>query len=94
VSEREGGRIKSKFVRYPGAESDQEKVSLPKKQVVDFKSPDNSSCVRDVTVLWKIAPDLDMVKIIIQICGTEKRRGNTQGKLLTHLRSNLVHQNF
>ena len=82
-SVREGGRVKSKFVRYLGVESDQEKVPLPKKDVVDFKPPDYSARAGDVNVLWKIAQDLDMVKAINQVCGYEKKRGNTPGKLLT-----------
>jgi hypothetical protein len=48
----------SKFVRYLGAESDQEKVLLPKTEIVGFKLPDNSSRTEDVTALWKVAQDL------------------------------------
>lgn len=83
-SVREGKKVRSIFVRYLGVESDQEKVPLPKKQVIDWKTPERSVRSGDITVLCKIAEDLQMAETIDRICGTKgRRKKNSPGKLLT-----------
>jgi len=83
-SVREGKTVRSIFVRYLGVESDQEKVSLPKKQVVTWRPPERSVRAGDVTVLFQIAQELQMVETIDRICGSNgRRRTISPGKLLT-----------
>ena len=83
-SVREGKKVRSIFVRYLGVESEQEKVPLPKKQVIDWKPPDRSVRAGDVTVLFQIAQDLQIAETIDRICGSKGRRKiNSPGKLLT-----------
>ena len=73
-SVREGKKVKSIFVRYLGVESEQEKVPLPKKQVIEWKPPDRSVRAGDITVLFRIAQDLQIVETIDRICGSKGRR--------------------
>jgi transposase len=81
---REGKNVRSKFIRYLGVESDQEKVPLPKKTVMDWKPPDRSVRAGDVAVLWSIASKMQMVETIDRICGLKgRRKANSPGKLLT-----------
>lgn len=83
-SVREGKKVRSEFVRYLGAESEQEKVPLPKKSMMDWKPPDRSVRAGDVTVLWSIASRMQMVATIDRICGLKgRRKANSPGKLLT-----------
>lgn len=83
-SVREGKKVRSIFVRYLGVESEEEKVPLPKKQVIDWKPPDRSVRAGDVSVLFKIAQDLQMAESIDRICGSKgRRKTNSPGKLLT-----------
>lgn len=83
-SVREGKKVRSVFVRYLGMESEEEKVPLPKKILVDWKPPDRSVRTGDVTILWRIAEELHIVETIDRICNVKgSKRGNTPGKLLT-----------
>jgi hypothetical protein len=69
-----GKKVRSIFVRYLGVESEQEKVPLPKKQIIDWKPPDRSVRAGDVTVLFQIAQDLQIAETIDRICGSKGRR--------------------
>ena len=83
-SVREGKKVKSEFVRYLGVESEQEKVPLPKKSVLDWKPPDRSVRAGDVSVLWSIARNMQMDATIDRICGLKgRKKANSPGKLLT-----------
>ena len=83
-SVREGKKVRSEFVRYLGVESEQEKVPLPKKSMIDWKPPERSVRAGDVTVLWSIANDMQMVETIDRVCGLKgRRKANSPGKLLT-----------
>lgn len=83
-SVREGKKVRSEFVRYLGVESEQEKVPLPKKTMIDWKPPERSVRAGDVTVLWSIAHDMQMVETIDRVCGLKgRRKANSPGKLLT-----------
>jgi transposase len=83
-SVREGKKVRSIFVRYLGVESDQEKIPLPKKQVVNWRPPERSVRAGDVTVLFQIAQELQMAETIDRICGSNgRRRTISPGKLLT-----------
>lgn len=83
-SVREGKKVRSEFIRYLGVESDEEKVPLPKKTVMDWKPPDRSIRAGDVTVIWSIANKMQMVETIDRICGLKgRRKANSPGKLLT-----------
>lgn len=65
-------------------ESGQEKVPLPKKQIIDWKPPDRSVQAGDVTVLFKIAQDLEIAETIDRICDSKgERKTNSPEKLLT-----------
>ena len=81
---REGKKVRSEFVRYLGVESDQEKVPLPKKTVIEWNPPERSVRAGDVTVLWSIATKMRMVETIDRICCHKgRRKANSPGKLLT-----------
>lgn len=83
-SVREGKKVRSEFVRYLGVESEQEKVPLPKKTMIDWKPPERSVRAGDVTVLWSIANEMQMVETIDRVCGLKgRRKANSPGKLLT-----------
>lgn len=83
-SVREGKKVRSIFVRYLGVESEQEKIPLPKKQIIDWKPPDRSVRAGDVTILFRIAQDLQIAETIDRICGSKgRRKTNSPGKLLT-----------
>jgi len=83
-SVREGKKVRSIFVRYLGVESEEEKVPLPKKLVIDWKPPDRSVRAGDVSVLFAIAQELQMAETIDRICSSRGRRKvNSVGKLLT-----------
>ena len=83
-SVREGKKVRSVFVRYLGVESDQEKVPLPKKSLIDWKSPERSVRSGDVTALWHIAQDLKIAQTINRICDYNKRDiAKSPGTLLT-----------
>ena len=83
-SVREGKNVRSEFIRYLGVESDQEKVPLPKKTMIDWKPPDRSIRAGDVTVLWSIANKMHMSDTIDRICGIKgRKKANSPGKLLT-----------
>ena len=83
-SVREGKKVRSEFIRYLGVESEQEKVPLPKKTMIDWKPPERSVRAGDVTVLWSIANDIQMVETIDRVCGLKgRRKAKSPGKLLT-----------
>ncbi len=83
-SVREGDKVKSVFVRYLGVESDQEKVPLPKKSVIDWKTPCSSFRAGDVQVLWEIAQDMRLPETIDRVCRKKRqKKANSPGKLLT-----------
>ena len=83
-SVREGKKVRSEFIRYLGVESDQEKVPLPKKTMMDWKSPERSVRAGDAMVMWSIAGKMQMVETIDRICGLKgRRKANSPGKLLT-----------
>jgi len=83
-SVRRDGKVVSEFVEYLGVESDQEKVPLPKKTVMKWKSPERSVRSGDVTALWHIAQDLKIAQTINRICGYNTRDiAKSPGTLLT-----------
>ena len=83
-SVRRDGKVVSEFVEYLGVESDQEKVPLPKKSLIDWKSPERSVRSGDVTALWHIAQDLKIAQTINRICGYNTRDiAKSPGTLLT-----------
>ena len=83
-SVREGTKVRSIFIRYLGVESEQEKVPLPKKQIINWKPPDRSVRAGDITVLFQLAQDLQIAETIDRICGSKgRRKTNSPGKLLT-----------
>jgi transposase len=83
-SVREGSKVKSVFVRYLGVEGQQEKVPLPKKQIINWKPPERSTRTGDVSVLWTIAQDLRIAETIDRIVlGQGRRPSASPGKLLT-----------
>ena len=57
-SVREGKKVRSEFVRYLGIESDQEKVPLPKRTMINWKTPERSVRAGDVAVLWSIVSEM------------------------------------
>lgn len=83
-SVREGDKVRSIHVRYLGVEGDQEKVPLPKKQMIEWKPPQRSIRTGDVTVLWNIAQSLRIPDTIDRIVlGPGRRPSASPGKLLT-----------
>ena len=83
-SVRVGKKVKSEFVRYLGVESEQEKIPLPKKSLIDWKTPDRSSRAGDVLVLWEIAHEMRLAETIDRVCGKKgRKKANSPGKLLT-----------
>ena len=63
----ENGKVKQKLIQYLGVEGDEYKVPKPKsKRIIPDKFfPERSLRAGDVTLLWKIAETLDIVKILI-----------------------------
>ena len=66
-SVRVDGKIKSVYVRSLGPK-DPVEPKIPKRRVIDRLVPGPSHRAGDVTLLWKLAQDLDFVKIIDSIC--------------------------
>ena len=82
-SVRVDGKVKSIYVRSLGPESPVE-PKKPKRRVIDRLEPGPSHRAGDVTLLWKLAQDLDFVKIIDSICCQENNiEGISPGKLIT-----------
>jgi len=86
-SYREGGKVKTRFVRYVGKEGAERGVPLPKKSahIVTPHYIDKTKSAGDVKLMWTIAEKcLNMSKIIDKICcGNEKIEGKSPGKILT-----------
>ncbi len=86
-SYREGGKVKTRFVRYVGKEGSERGVPLPKKSThtVIPHYIDKTKSAGDVKLMWTIAEKcLNMSKIIDKICcGNEKIEGKSPGKILT-----------
>lgn len=84
---REGGKVKTKFIRYLGKESKEKNVPLPKKSthIQTPIYPEQSKRAGDVTLFWHIAENiLNMPRIIDSICcGHENINGKSPGKVLT-----------
>jgi hypothetical protein len=84
---REGEKIKTKFIRYLGKESDEKKVPLPKKSahIQTPVYPEHSKRAGDITLFWHIAEnELHMPRIINSICcGDGQIDGKSPGKILT-----------
>jgi len=84
---REGKKIKTKFIRYLGKESDEKNIPLPKKSahIQTPIYPEHSKRAGDVTLFWHIAKNmLNMPKIIDSICcGDGYIDGKSPGKILT-----------
>ncbi len=86
-SYREEGKVKTRFIRYLGKESDERNVPLPKKSahVQTPLYPERSKQAGDVTVFWDIAEtELNMPTIINSVCcGDGNIEGKSPGKILT-----------
>lgn len=83
-SYREGGKVKSKYVRYIGPEDKVTGKPKPAKRVLDRIKMSRSYRAGDVGLLWQIATDLDFIPIIDRICtGESEIMGPSPGKLLT-----------
>ena len=84
---REGEKIKTKFIRYLGKESNEKKVPLPKKSahIQTPIYPEHSKRAGDVTLFWHIAEnELHMPRIINSVCcGDGNIEGKSPGKILT-----------
>jgi len=82
----ENGKVKQKLIQYLGVEGDAYKVPKPKsKRIIPDKIyPERSLRAGDVTLLWKIAEILDIVKTLDRvIMGVEDVKGHSPGKYLT-----------
>lgn len=82
----ENGKTKSKMLRYLGVESDEIKVPKPisKRISKDRIYPDRSVQAGDVTLLWKIAEQLDIINVIDRYCmGLDHINGPSPGKYVT-----------
>ena len=82
----ENGKVKQKLIQYLGVEGDEYKVPKPKsKRIIPDKIyPERSLRAGDVTLLWKIAETLDIVKTLDRvIMGVEDVKGPSPGKYLT-----------
>lgn len=86
-SYREEGKVKTRFIRYLGKESDEKNIPLPKKSahVQTPLYPEQSKQAGDVTVFWNIAKtELNMPTIIDSVCcGDDNIEGKSPGKILT-----------
>ena len=81
---REGKKVKSIFVRYLGREGEVEGKPRMPKRVIDRIDLSHSSRAGDVTLLWRIACDLDYINIIDRFCcGESDIPGPSPGKVLT-----------
>ena len=80
---RVNGKVKSIYVKSLGPEKPVNKKK-PTKTVIDRLEPGPSHRAGDVTLLWRLAQDLDMANIIDGICCEEKNvEGPSPGKMLT-----------
>lgn len=82
----ENGKVKQKLIQYLGVEGDEYKVPKPKSKriIADKIYPERSLRAGDVTLLWKIAETLDIVKTLDRvIMGVEDVKGPSPGKYLT-----------
>lgn len=78
------GKVKSIYVRSLGPEKPVNKPKRPKPKVLDRLEHGTSYRAGDVSILWKLACELDYVNIIDRICcGETNIEGVSPGKLLT-----------
>jgi len=86
-SYREDGKVKTRFIKYLGKESEEKYVPLPKKSghVETPLYPECSKRAGDVKLMWTIAEkELNMPKIIDTVCcGDGDIEGKSPGKILT-----------
>jgi len=77
------GKVKSVYVKSLGPE-DPVEPKKPKRRILDRLEPGPSHRAGDVTLLWKLAQDLDFVNTIDSICCDEKSiEGPSPGKFIT-----------
>ena len=86
-SYRENGKVKTRFIKYLGKESEEKYVPLPKKSshVETPLYPECSKRAGDVKLMWAIAEnELNMPSIIDRVCcGDGDIEGKSPGKILT-----------
>ena len=86
-SYRENGKVKTRFIKYLGKESEVKYVPLPKKSshVETPLYPECSKRAGDVKLMWAIAEnELNMPSIIDRVCcGDGDIEGKSPGKILT-----------
>lgn len=83
-SVREGDKIKHKFVRYLGREGADGKPIKTSKHVLSKVKRQLSLRAGDVTLLWRLAQDLDFIETIDRFCcGESSIEGPSPGKFLT-----------
>ena len=79
-----GGKVKSKYIRALGVESNVEKVPIKKEKEIHWKPPERSYRAGDVSVLWELAQELHFSETIDRICGSKKKRnGLSTGVLIS-----------
>ena len=83
-SVREGKKVKHKFVRYLGREGPDGKPVKRPKHILEKVKRSTAYRSGDVTLLWKIAEDLQFVSTIDRFCcGESEIEGPSPGKFLT-----------
>ena len=90
-SYREGGKVKQRFIRYLGKESEIKNVPLPLKSKKTEKLiyPETSLRAGDVKVMWELSNKLGFIPIINQLChGDSNFEGKTSGIILTAMAIN------
>ena len=83
-SYREHGKVRVRFVRYLGVESETPGKPRPARHLLDEVRPAGSSRAGDVGLLWALAQDLRIPQTIDTICGRySSKQGASPGTLLT-----------
>lgn len=83
-SYREGGKVKTEFVKYLGREGKSPSKLLPTRHLIDQIKPSDSVRAGDVNLLWTLAQNLHFSAIIDKFCNVDSTdKKPTPGVLLT-----------
>ncbi len=83
-SYREGGKVKTEFVKYLGKEDSSSSKPMQVNHLIDQIRPSDSSRAGDVSLLWSLAQNLQIPATIDKYCNANSAKNNlTPGILLT-----------
>lgn len=83
-SYREGGKVKTRFVRYVGTEGEQRGKAKPRRLAIDGVTHSGSTRAGAVRLLWSVAQDLQIPTTIDRISSPKSStEGPSMGELLT-----------